>query len=76
MGYMELEIVDSTKKEDYIISTIKPGCSNVYETAICLDGLNVWHILENYTSKENAIIGHKKYSNMSIYELEELTRKP
>ncbi len=74
MGYIDLEEIGKNEVGDYVISTIKPGCSNVYETAICLKELGNWHVIETYTTKEFAMEGHRKYSNMKSKDLENLTR--
>lgn len=44
---------------EYTISTIKPKYSNIYETAIMLNELGSWHIVEVYTTKKEATKGYE-----------------
>lgn len=56
--------IDLTKREDgYIISTVKSYDYRygAYETAIMLEGLDCWNIVEGYETEEEAIKGHEKY---------------
>ena len=76
MNYEEYVIVGKDNNNDWLISTIKPSYSNVYETAICLEGLDDWHIIEEYTTRELALEGHRKYKEMTDDELNILSSKP
>lgn len=69
-SYNEEIIIGNHINGDYTISTIKPKYSNIYETAIMLTELGDWHIVEKYSSKEDAIKGHEKYCNMNDEEIE------
>ena len=63
------------KREDgYILSTIGSldGLYGEYETAVCLEGNDSWNIAEGYNTKEEALIGHEKYLNMTTEEIENI----
>lgn len=68
--------VDITKRENNIVvSTVEPKALawfGEYETAISFDDGVSWRIAEGYDTLEEAIKGHKKYSNMDIKELENI----
>ena len=58
-----------TKREDgYILSTISSydNWYGRYETAIRLEGIETWRIVEGYNTKEEALKGHEKYSDMPV----------
>ena len=76
MNYTEHVIIGQDRKEDWLISTIKVAYSNIYETAICLEELGDWHVVEEYNTKEEAIKGHEKYKEMTDDELNKLSLKP
>lgn len=76
MKYTERVIIGIDNKEGWSISTIKLAYSNIYETAICLEELGDWHIVEEYNTKEEAIKGHEKYKKMTDDELNKLSSKP
>ena len=64
-----------TKREDgYIISTVKSydNCYGTYETAIMLEGLDYWNIVEGYETEEEAIKGHAKYEAMTEEEINKI----
>ena len=56
----------------YTISTKKPKYSNVYETAVMLTELGIWHILDRTNDKEKAEYNHKKYISMKESELDKI----
>ena len=68
--------IDLTKREDgYIISTIEPpfmAWYGKYETAIRVEGGFNWRIAEGYKTEEEARIGHEKYVNMSVDDIEKI----
>ena len=68
--------IDLTKRKDgYVISTVKPmfmAWYGKYETAIKLEGVFEWRIAEGYETEEEARIGHEKYVNMSVDEIERI----
>ena len=65
-----------TKREDgYIVSTIEPSFMawyGKYETAIRLEGGFNWRIAEGYETEAEARIGHQKYVNMSVDDIEKI----
>ena len=65
-----------TKREDgYIVSTIEPpfmAWYGKYETAIKLEGGFDWRIAESYETEAEARIGHQKYVNMSVDDIEKI----
>ena len=69
--------IDLTKRKDrYIVSTIEPpfmAWYGKYETAIMLEGNFEWRIAEGYETEEEARIGHEKYVNMSVDDIERIT---
>ena len=68
--------IDLTKRADgYIVSTIEPpfmAWYGKYETAIRLEGGFNWRIAEGYETEEEARIGHEKYVNMSVDDIERI----
>ena len=68
--------IDLTKREDgYIVSTIEPpfmAWYGKYETAIRLEGGFNWRIAEGYETEEEARIGHEKYVNMRVDDIERI----
>ena len=68
--------IDLTKRKDgYVISTVEPmfmAWNEKYETAIMLEGRFEWRIAEGYETEEEARIGHEKYVNMSVDEIEKI----
>ena len=65
-----------TKREDgCIVSTIEPpfmAWYGKYETAIKLEGEFNWRIAEGYETEAEARIGHQKYVNMSVDDIEKI----
>ena len=65
-----------TKREDgYIVSTVEPpfmAWYGKYETAIRLEGGFNWRIAEGYETEEEARIGHEKYVNMNVDDIERI----
>ena len=61
------------KREDgVVISTVKPPCLawyGTYETAIRMEDELSWKIYKGYENKEDALIGHKEFCEMSKEEI-------
>lgn len=56
----EERLVENTKNNDYEIDTCFCNDTNKYETAICRNN-NDWIIVEEYDTKEQSKINHKKW---------------
>lgn len=56
----------------YTISTKKPKYSTIYETAVMLTELGIWHILDRTNDKEKSEYNHKKYISMEESELDKI----
>lgn len=70
-----LNSINRTERGNLIISTVKPFAMawyGNYETAISFNNQETWNIAEGYNTREEAEKGHKKYSNMSENELNEI----
>jgi hypothetical protein len=64
-----------TIQQGYILSTVKPfylAWYGVYETALVTRSWlgESYKILEGYETLEEALIGHEKYKNMTLEEIE------
>ena len=69
-------IVSKTFREDgVIIATVEShdNKTDYYETAIAFNDKSEWRIAKGYTTLQEAMEGHKKYYDMSVKKLNEIS---